>query len=68
MVKKKKKKKIEQAKAADAGLEGFMDWISLVFKKSAEEEEAEMYGLIFGFVARMCKLAANAQGGDFPRL
>ena len=66
VVKKKKKKKIGHAKAAGARLEGFMDWISLVFKESAEEEEADMCGLIFGFVARMCKLAANGQGEISP--
>ena len=52
---KKKKKKTRQAKAAGARLEGFVDWTNSGVSESSEEEEAEMFGLIFGFAMRMRK-------------
>ena len=51
----KKKKKTEQSKAANAGLEGFVDWTNSRVSESAEEEEANMSYLVFGFAVRMCK-------------
>ena len=53
--KKKNKKKTMQAKAADAGLEGFVNWTNPGVSKSAKEEEVEMSGLVSGFAARMFK-------------
>ena len=58
---KKKKKKSGQAKAADEGLEGFVDWMNLVVIQSAEEREAKMFGLVLRFAMRMRRRAANAQ-------
>ena len=39
-----------------------MDWTNPRVRKLAEEEEVEMSGLVSGFVARMRKRAASAQG------
>ena len=64
--KKKKKKKTEHAKAVGVGMEGFMDWMNPRVSESAEEEEAEMSGLVSGFIARKCKRAASAQGETAP--
>ena len=59
---KKKKKKTRQAKATDAGLEGFMDWTNPGVSKSAEEKVVEIFGLAYGFAARICKRVASTQG------
>ena len=40
------------------GLEGFVDWTNLGVSESAEEEEAEMSGLVF----RFCYEDAQASG------
>ena len=61
-VMKKKKKKIEKAKATDERLEGFVNWTNLGVSESTKEEEAEMSGLVSGFTARMRKRAASAHG------
>ena len=66
MAKKKNKKKTRQGKAADVRLEEFMDLMNLGVSESAEEEDIEMFGLVFGFVANMHKLAASAQGETTP--
>ena len=58
-VKRKKKKKTEQAKAASVGLEGFVDWINPGVSESAEEE-AKMSGLVSGFAAMMRKRVARS--------
>ena len=42
-------------KAVNVGLEGFVDWTNLGVSELAEEEEAEMSGLVSSFVARMRK-------------
>ena len=49
MAKKKKKKKTRQAKAADAGLEEFVDLMNPRVSESAEEEDVEMSSLVYGF-------------------
>ena len=51
----KKKKKSKQAKAADEGLKGFVDWMNSEVNQLVEEREAEMFGLIIGFAIRMRK-------------
>ena len=43
-----------------------MDWTDPTVSESAEEREAEMSSLAAGFVARMCKRAANTQGEATP--
>ena len=37
-----------------------MDWTNPGISESDEEEEAEMFGLVFCFAVRMHKLAVNA--------
>ena len=54
-MKRKKKKKVEQAKDVGAGLEGFVDMMNLGVSESVEEEEADMSGLVSSFFARMRK-------------
>ena len=56
----KKKKKFGQAKAANEGLERFVDWVNPAVSQLAKESEVEMFGLVVGFVMRMCKRGANA--------
>ena len=62
MAKRKKKKKTGQAKAANAGLEGFVDWTNPRVSESTEEEKAEMSVLVFNFSSRICKRVSSAQG------
>ena len=52
MAKTKKKKKTGQAKAANAGLEGFVDWMNPGVSESTEEEKAEMSVLVLDFAAK----------------
>ena len=49
-------------KATCEGLEGFVDWTNPGISESAEEEEAEMSGLVSSFAVMMCKRVASAQG------
>ena len=49
-------------KATSAGLEGFVDCTNPRVSELAEEEEAEMPGLVSSFSARMHKRATSAQG------
>ena len=59
---KKKKKKIGHEKATYEVLEGFVDWTNPGISKSAEKEETEMSGLVYGFTTRMCKRMTSAHG------
>ena len=60
MWRREKKKKTRQAKATGAGLERFVDWTNLGVSESAEEEEAMMSGLVYGFTERMRKREGSA--------
>ena len=43
-----------------------MDWMNSGVSESAEEEEIEMSGLVFGFFARMRKRVTSTQGETAP--
>ena len=64
--KRKKAKKVGQIKAADAGLDGFVDWVDPISSEPAEEREGDMSCLVVGFYARMRKWAGSAQGETTP--
>ena len=66
MAKIKKKNKTGQSKAASMGLEGFVDGTNLGVSELAEEKEADMFGLVSDFAARMRKQVASAQGFIAP--
>ena len=55
-----------RVKAADEGLEGFVDWTDPTISKLVKEREAEMSSLVARFTARMRKRASNAQGVFTP--
>ena len=73
----KKGKKVGQAKAINAGLEDFMDWVDQITSELVEEREDDMSSLAVGFVTRMCKQAMSAKvettpdsevlGGKYPK-
>ena len=54
VAKRKKKKKIGQSKAADMGLEGFMDWTNPGVNELAEEEEEVEMSCLFLILMRGC--------------
>ena len=67
----KKGKKVGQVKAADARLEGSVDWVDPIANESAEEREDNMSSLTARFSTRMRKQATSAQrettpGSDVP--
>ena len=64
----KKKKKFGQAKAADKGLEGYIDCTNPTVSQSIEKREIEMFGLVAGFSIWMPKQAVIAQEGTTPGL
>ena len=45
-----------------------MDWTNSKVSQSAEEREAEMFGLVIGFVIQIRKQATNAKEGTTPGL
>ena len=59
---KKKKKKKGKIIIAGAGLEGFVDWVDPNVSDPTKEMEDDMSSLATGFVDRMRKRAASAQG------
>ena len=59
--KRKKTKKVGQAKAVGAELEGFVDWVDPISSEPTEEREEDMSSLATGFTSRMHKRVESAQ-------
>ena len=64
--KKKKANKVGHIKAADTGLEGFVDWVDPISSEQVEERKGDMSSLVVGFFVRMRKWAVSAQGKTTP--
>ena len=63
--KKENRTRTRQTKAADAGLEDFVDWMGIIANEPTEEEE--MSSFVVGFVVWMRKRAAGSKGETTPR-
>ena len=59
---KKRKTRVWQTKAADTGLEDFLDWTEVADIELIEEEE--IFSLTVGFAARKRKRSVTLEGAD----
>ena len=64
--KKNKEENVGRVKAADEGLEGFVDWGEPTASGLAKDKEGDMSSLVAGFTAQMRKRATDAHGETTP--
>ena len=64
--KERDRKRTQQTKVADDGLEGFVDWVGVLANESVEEEEISM--LVVGFSAWIRKWVSDLEDEPTPVL